>query len=320
LRKNWLPPLLLALPLAGCEIRSVALTEPDDVVVAEAFLRAGAPTQYLLLHRTGGRRDVAGADVEVRDSRGGVLRFVEQPDATACLLREDSTTVSRVATCYAAESAPAAPGIGFGDSSEPVAAGTSAMEIRPGETYSLRITTADARVLTATTTVPGSFHVVRPSPAAARCLARDPFEIAWKPADGAWVYLAEADLYGLRAALAPRGITVERDPLRLVGLAISRNDTTIAFPGEFGIFDRFDLRDILVALQGGLPDGVRADIMIAAADRNYVNWVRGGNFNPSGAIRVPSIRGNGTGVFGSLNLVRFEVFTSGPGLPSCDEA
>ena len=47
--------------------------------------------------------------------------------------------------------------------------------------------------------------------------------------------------------------------------------------------------------------------MIAAADRNYVNWVRRGAFNPSGIVRVPSLHGDGTGVFGSVVRKRFTV-------------
>ena len=47
--------------------------------------------------------------------------------------------------------------------------------------------------------------------------------------------------------------------------------------------------------------------MISATDRNYVNWVRGGNFNPSGQVRVPTIRGDGTGVFASTVTRTFEV-------------
>jgi hypothetical protein len=47
--------------------------------------------------------------------------------------------------------------------------------------------------------------------------------------------------------------------------------------------------------------------MISATDRNYVNWVRGGNFNPSGVVRVPSVGGDGIGVFASTVTRTFEV-------------
>jgi hypothetical protein len=42
-----------------------------------------------------------------------------------------------------------------------------------------------------------------------------------------------------------------------------------------------------------------------------VNWVRGGSFNPSGTVRVPSISGGGTGVFGSLVTRTVRLHTAG---------
>ena len=118
----------------------------------------------------------------------------------------------------------------------------------------------------------------------------------------------ETVIVGIKDGLAPLGIDVESDTLELLGLSISASDTTIVFPGEFGIFSRFELdQDLATSLQDGLPPGTRAPVMISATDRNYVNWVRGGNFNPSGQVRVPSIRGDGTGVFASTVTRTFEV-------------
>jgi hypothetical protein len=118
------------------------------------------------------------------------------------------------------------------------------------------------------------------------------------------------------------GIDVTEDPLVLLGLSISREDTTIVFPGEFGVFDRGDLdRDLLAFLQRGLPAGASASVVVTAGDRNYVNWVRGGGFNPSGQVRLPSLSGiGGTGVFGSQVVRRFllEVVDDPPqGAPLC---
>jgi hypothetical protein len=62
---------------------------------------------------------------------------------------------------------------------------------------------------------------------------------------------------------------------------------------------------------------VIADVTIAAADRNYVNWERGGNFNPSGLIRVASIRGDGTGTFGSMVTHRVVIHVGPSTLPGC---
>ena len=77
------------------------------------------------------------------------------------------------------------------------------------------------------------------------------------------------------------------------------------------MFDRFDpdLTEALAAIQGGLPPDVRAEVVIGAADRNYVNWERGGVFNPSGFVRIPSVAGEGTGVFGSVVPRSFQLTT-----------
>jgi hypothetical protein len=93
------------------------------------------------------------------------------------------------------------------------------------------------------------------------------------------------------------------------------------FPTDYGLFDRFDedKHAVLLAIRDGLPVNVRAEVIVAAADNNYVNWVRGSNFNPSGLVRISSIQGDGTGVFGSL-VPRDGEMRTGPGggnLPLC---
>ncbi|MGH7553588.1 MAG: hypothetical protein ACREMQ_11245 [Longimicrobiales bacterium] len=165
--------------------------------------------------------------------------------------------------------------------------------------------------------------VLRPSPsAAALCVLPPdtPLEMLWTRSDGAWVYVVEAELRRIVPALRERGVTLRRDPLRLVGLSISESDTTIVFPAELGIFDRFDddVTSTLLALRNGLPPGVDAEVLVTAGDRNYVNWVRGGRFDPSGQVRVPSVRGDGTGVFGSMTPRRLRITTTdGPNRPPC---
>jgi len=61
---------------------------------------------------------------------------------------------------------------------------------------------------------------------------------------------------------------------------------------------------------------------VAAADRNYVNAVRGGGFNPSGPVRVSSVVGDGIGTFGSLVPLRLFVVvgTGGEEVPPCPSA
>jgi hypothetical protein len=271
--------------LAGCELQQITLADVGDAVIAEVILEAGAPRQLALLHRTLGTGEevrVDGASIEVHDAAGRALMFEAIADEE-CLDIDADRIGAVVGSCYGTR------------------AGAS-YAIVPDATYSLAITLPDGGRLQGRTTVPSSFDVV--SPAAVRCAVPvdSSLELAWTTSPGAWVYVAETSLTGIRAALESEGIEVPRDPLRLFGLSITAGDTTIVFPTEFGLFDRADpqLGPVLLRIRDGLPPGVVADVVVSAADRNYVNWVRGGNFNPSGMIRVPSVSGAGTGVFGSL--------------------
>ena len=175
--------------------------------------------------------------------------------------------------------------------------------------------------MTGTTRVPGNFSFRRPATTTCSLAADTKLDLGWSPSENAWVYVAETELSGIQQALARRDIFVRDEPLRLLGLAISRADTALVFPTEFGIFERGDdeTGPVLAAIQNGLPSGVSARIQLAAADRNYVNWARGGNFNPSGQVRVASLRGDGTGVFGAAVVRNFSVIASSTpvGEPDC---
>jgi hypothetical protein len=288
-KRYALAPLLVL--VSGCELQEVTLVESEDVVIAEVYVQVnegGAePSQIrAFLHRTLGPagvgfRPVPGAGVTITREAGGTVELAETAQED-CV---DTLPVDGDGTCY---------------SGPPLAVGA----IRPGERLGLEIRLADGGVLRSATTVPGDFSLVGVDPAGVCSLTPDtPFELAWTQSQGTWAYVNETSISGLSAALAAEGIEAE-DPLYLLGLSISASDTTIVFPGEFGVFNRFELeQDLALRLQRGLPVGVSADVTITATDRNYVNWVRGGSFNPSGQVRLPSIQGDGTGVFASV-LVR----------------
>jgi hypothetical protein len=287
--------LAIAVAAGACELREISVASPDDIVVAEVVLRAHAPLQTALLHRTrltAHGYSVPGAEVVVFSESGVASHFREAPLAR-CLAGADDEVPgvgsARAATCYVAE-------------------GDDAPIVLPGARYSLRVRTADGAELTGTTRVPGAFSLRVPATERCALPAGGSLTLAWSPADEAWAYLSAARFTGLRAALAP-ATEVPEDPLSLSGVSISRTDTTIALPAGFGLFDRFDadLAPVLVALQAGIPAGVTVHVTVAAADRNFINWVRGGNFNPSGLVRVPSVRGGGTGMFGSAVLQWAEV-------------
>jgi hypothetical protein len=297
--------LSLLAPIVGCQLQEVSIAEPHELVIAEMVLYAGDVRQRALLHRTFGESSSAtriDARIEVRSETNAVLSFTLAPDSL-CLFTDSADTSKARGSCYVS---PAQPSF-----------------VRPGGRYAMQIDLADGGSITGTTVVPDTFTVLRPAPAAAALCVLPPdtpLEMLWTRSQGAWVYVVEAELRRILPALRERGITLRRDPLRLVGLSISESDTTIVFPTELGIFDRFDddVTSTLLALRNGLPPGVDAEVLVTAGDRNYVNWVRGGRFNPSGQVRVPSVRGDGTGVFGSMTPRRLRITTTdGPNRAPC---
>lgn len=289
-------PVGLAMLLAGCELDEVALAPPEDLLVAEVYLRVGDDGSEALafLHTTlgtGGSQTVPGAQVRLTLPGGSVV-VLEAAAVTDCL--EGEETIEGVeGSCYTAGGA--------------VFAGLSS-----GDLVTAELVAPDGRSLEGATTIPGAFALLRPAAADSCSIPPgESFEVLWSSSDRAWAYAAETLIWGLPAALAPVGIEVEDDPLYLLGVSVSEQDTTVVFPTEIGVFDRFELdRDLALALSEGLPAGTFADVTIGALDRNYVNWVRGGTFNPSGLVRVPSLRGDGTGVIGSVVRRSFRVVTS----------
>lgn len=265
---------------SACDLSVVTIEQPEPLVVAELILQAGALSQHAWLHRSGPGPDrtVPGAKVRVF-AAGDTLEFVEV--RSGCIEMPGETTQD--GTCYR------------------LALESSARKIKPGNTYELEIVLQNGGRLSGTTTVPEASRITTPH-RECRIEPNSNFDIVWSRSSTAWIYAAEVELTGIRPPLAAMGIDVPRDPLQLFGLSVTRDDTTIVLPKEFGLFNRFDpdLTEALVVLQNGLPPGVVALTRIAPADRNYVNWVRGGNFNPSGTVRIPSVFGEGTGVFASM--------------------
>jgi hypothetical protein len=298
---------------AACELQEVAFTEVDDLVVAEVLVQVrddrafDTPRVIALLHRTSGAPEgVRGATVMIRTPRG-VVRLV-QDVLSPCAW---SAPPSYGATCY-----------GSSDDDEAL--------IAPGDALDLEITLPDGGRLTGFTRVPGDFRLtgaVLPMHSSHPCRLAPAtnFDLEWTPSAGAWAYVAETALEDLQAGFAAQGIEVPNDYLYLLGLAISGADTTIVFPREFGLMERLSVgRDLALALQRGLPVGARGRVSVAAVERNYTNWARGGTFNPSGQVRIPSVLGDGTGFFGATVVRRMTVVVppaegwgAGETLPPC---
>jgi hypothetical protein len=296
---------LLALCLAsvtGCELEEVTIVDVQPVVVAEVYANLSEDGNEVraYLHWTAGvdptsLPGLGQSVVTVSRSDGFAATLLQNPleDCLESFPDEEEDT----GACFLAE--------------EPDAALLGA-----GDTLHLDVSVPPDRLLVGATVVPAAFEI-SDLPGECRLDPDTLLPIRWTRSSGAWAYVNETSIRGLPAALAPEGIEAEEDPLYLLGLSIADNDTTIVFPSEFGVFNRFELdQDLAVRLQRGLPDGTVAEVTITAVDRNYINWARGGNFNPSGQVRVPSLSGDGTGVFGSTVHRGFAILSTDGSTPS----
>lgn len=296
--------LVLSVAGGGCTIADVVTPPGEDRLVIEAVLRTDSRRQHVLLHRSATAAGSPGepqAEVVVTRDDGARAVFILAAQS-ACVSNIADDSGGPYGSCFVSPAE-----LGYW--------------VRPGRTYDLRVTTPRGELAQARTRVPGAFALVglpfareRAEPAGSesvrqtttvdpnqcRIPVQTPFPVTWTQARGAWGYIAPLNIFGLSGYGEQGGFQV-RDPLELIGVSVSAADTTLLLPGEFGVFDRFDLdQDLLRFLQGGLPRNVAARLTVAAADRNYINGVRGGSFNPSGQVRISSIAGDGVGVFGSL--------------------
>lgn len=300
------PALAMAACVSGaCELEEITLVEVEAVVVAEIYVNLASDPERnevrAFLHRTVGS-DTAGlaplsaARITIlRPNGGAALRLAENPLGD-CV---GSSPEQEVGVCFLAD-----------PSETPT--------LRHGELLEVQVELADGGRLSGATRVPARFELDRLS-GNCRLDPNTVMPVRWSRSESAWAYVNETSIRGLPDALRPEGIEVDEDPLYLLGLSISDRDTTIAFPSEFGVFNRFELdQDVAVRLQAGLPAATTAEVTITAVDRNFVNWARGGTFNPSGQVRVPSLQGDGTGVFAATVGRRFVVISERPPHPVDD--
>ncbi len=304
--------LALLLAPAACELTEVTIADSDDVLLVEAYVVWAPPAP-----RAAATAFVHGTLDPTRSLRG------PSPDLTIQMIAESGERSALLEVpaevCVSGASPEATPGRCY--------AGALGQSVGPGTRVTLELETADGRSVTGLTRLPADFDIVSPVASGGTCRVpeRRLIDVVWTTSPGAWAYPSETSLRGVRRAFIPKDPKFELldDPLVLFGLAISDQDTTVSFPDEYGLFDRFSddvTTKALIELQDGLQNGISAVVTVAAADRNYVNWQRGGNFNPSGLVRVPSLRGDGTGVLGStvLRTVEIEVGIPTAATPECE--
>lgn len=300
--------LLAPLPfLAACELEEVSLIEVEDVVIAEVYANLMPDSTdnevTAFLHRTVGQSDPAideldEAVVTVTRVSDGYSIVLENEGLAECV---ETSPDDQPGACFRAD-------------------GVEVEQLRPGDLLEVTIVLVDGGVIEGAARLPGAFQLDGID-GACRIPPDKNIELRWTSSPGAWAYLNETSIRGLPALLAPEGIQMNDDPLYLLGLSVSDTDTTIVYPSQFGVFNRFDLQtDVATRLQVGIPNKATSQITIRAVDRNYVNWARGGNFNPSGQVRVPSLRGAGTGVFGATyghSIQTLIIDDPRTGLPDC---
>lgn len=294
---------------AGCNLTEVEVERPEDVIFAEAWavLRADPAgglglDAFAFLHRTFGADElelVPEATVRLSGESGRVVHMAER-DIELCVHVIGEVWPKVAGSCYRTWMSPS--------------------PFAPGERLVLEITTQEGRRLVSASRVPGALAFQDLTHQGGRCRLEPEtnYRFAWTPAQDAWAYLADARIEGLGNAFVDAAFEVP-DSLYVGGRSLGREDTGIVFPRHFGLLDFItnENRDLIRALQGGLPDGGRAEIALTAADRNWTNWVRGEALDPTRPSRIPSVSGDGTGWFGTATQQRVQVAASpgGEGQP-----
>ena len=298
--------LLLAamlLSVAGCDVTDVPAGSGHDVFVAVTTVvltvDPGEPSQVstramALVSRSHQQvlSGVPGASVLITGASGRSVSLVEEADPLgACTVLQKELFVvdgrlQPIGSCHTANTASAL--------------------FAPGEVLTLTVTTPDGGVLEGTSRVPDAFVPRDLSVEDGRCRMEPDtgYRFAWPAVEGAWAHVGEAEITGLSPALWSSD-----DPLYLpvTVLGRGREVTEMVFPGDFLLELLSDVDHLVLhrTLRTGLPGGAKADVAIAALDRNWANWIREGRANINGVVVIPSVFGDGTGMFGTA--VRWKV-------------
>ena len=263
------------LDLVAASVTVVLTVDPVDSTVQSTDVLA-------LLLRDAHDDRVPDASVRIVGKSGRSLHLEELPDtAEACTGPQNERAAG---TCYAA-SVPSA-------------------YFAPLEQLSLRIETPGGGQLRGTSMIPGLFVPSRLSARDGRCRLSPEtgFRIRWGFVGGTWAHIAEAEFTGLRPNLWPNPW-----PLYLsTAWMATFQPASMVFPSKLLEGDvPQEARKAARRLETGMPWGVTARLAVAAIDRNWANWIRPGQVDVAGEVPVPSVFGDGTGMFGTA--VRWSV-------------
>lgn len=300
-------PALLPL-LGGCALDWTEIEDPELVAASVTVVLTVDPvgstvqsTDVLALLVGENFHDrVPGASVRIVGESGRTLLLEELPDsADVCATASEGPSTG---TCYAASVASA--------------------HFEPLEELSLQIATADGGRLRGSSLVPNLFAPSGLTAEDGRCRVNPEtsYRIDWSFVGGAWAHIAEAEFTGLRRNLwdSPMPLYLTAEWMVESGLA-----PDMVFPLRLTEADiPWKARKAARRLETGLPWGVTARLAVAAIDRNWANWIRPGQVDIAGEVPVPSVFGDGTGMFGTA--VRWTVTMEsrdaedGTGLLYCD--
>lgn len=289
--------------VAGCDVTDVPTGSGQKVFVASATvvltIDPGEPSRI-------GTRAVAliseayqqvlteapGASVRITGASGSSLSLAEEEDPLgACtVLPEDlygeDGPLGIIGSCHTATAASAV--------------------FAPGEVLTLAVTMPGGAMLEGASRMPDAFVPQGLSVEDGRCRVEPDtgYRFSWTPVGGAWAHVGEAEVTGLSPNLWSSS-----DPLYLPVTVLGRGSevTDMVFPRDFLLELLSDVDNVALhrKLNAGLPGGARAQVTIAALDRNWANWIREGRLNINGETVIPSVFGDGTGMFGTA--VRWQV-------------
>lgn len=259
---------LLCVGVSNCTFDAQAVAVQQSQVEIHAVLDPGVQAQAILVERSlTGTQSVRGRRFDTLDpiNTGGGIPVsganvsITGPDGT---FQGTEVRYTGKAATY-----------GAGRYVIPLSASSA---IKPGATYTLRVTTLDGAAVTGTTTVPRATAFSPGSALTAFNRDTDTLRLTWKPAQSMRTYGISVD--------TPYG-----------GFFLFSDTTRVVLPG--------DLRNIFAAdLVRAFIPGFRQSVTIYAADSNFYDYYRTRNDPFTGSGIINRLTG-GVGLFGAVVVI-----------------